>query len=145
MSAPTTPAAGGATPRRIPADRYRSRAWHDLEAERLWPRVWQIACNVDCVREPGDWFEYEIGRLSILVVRGDDGALRAFQNACRHRGSSLLHGSGRGLCEIRCPYHHWRLGDVVVWDERCTQHFAVADSLPERREMGRAVVRAVDA
>ena len=37
--------------------------------------------------------------------------------------------------------HHWRLGDVVVWDERCTQHFAVADYLPERREMGRAVVR----
>ena len=96
------------TPRRIPADRYRSRAWHDLEAERLWPRVWQIACNVDCVREPGDWFEYEIGRLSILVVRGEDGALRAFQNACRHRGSSLLHGAGSGLREIRCPYHHWR-------------------------------------
>jgi len=37
--------------------------------------------------------------------------------------------------------HHWRPGDVVVWDERCTQHFAVADYLPERREMGRAVVR----
>jgi len=37
--------------------------------------------------------------------------------------------------------HRWRLGDVVVWDERCTQHFAVADFLPSRREMGRAVVR----
>ena len=84
------------TPRRIPADRYRSRAWHDLEAERLWPRVWQIACNVDCVREAGDWFEYEIGRLSILVVRGDDGLLRAFQNACRHRGSSCCTAPARG-------------------------------------------------
>jgi choline monooxygenase len=96
------------TPRRIPAARYRSREWHELEALRLWPRVWQIACTVDCVREPGDWFEYQIGALSILVVRAEDGELRAFQNACRHRGSSLLHGMGTGLGEIRCPYHHWR-------------------------------------
>jgi len=97
-----------ATPRRIPADRYRSQAWHELEGRLLWPRVWQIACTVDCVREPGDFFEYPVGALSILVVRGDDGELRAFQNVCRHRGSSLLHGGGAGLREIRCPYHHWR-------------------------------------
>ncbi len=37
--------------------------------------------------------------------------------------------------------HHWSLGDVVIWDERCTQHFAVADYMPERREMGRVAVR----
>jgi nitrite reductase/ring-hydroxylating ferredoxin subunit len=112
-----------ATPRRIPADRYRSPAFAALEAERLWPRVWQIACTVDCVREPGDWWEYEVGALSVLVVRGDDGALRGFQNACRHRGSSLLHGAGRGLREIRCPYHHWRYdlrGDLrATSDDGC--------------------------
>ena len=96
------------TPRRVPADRYRSQAWHELEARRLWPRVWQIACTLDCVRAPGDFYEYRVGTLSILVVRGDDGELRAFQNVCRHRGSSLLHGTGSGLAEIRCPYHHWR-------------------------------------
>ena len=37
--------------------------------------------------------------------------------------------------------HHWSPGDVVIWDERCTQHFAVADYMPERREMGRVAVR----
>ncbi len=37
--------------------------------------------------------------------------------------------------------HTWRVGDVAIWDERCTQHFAVADYLPERREMGRVAVR----
>ena len=37
--------------------------------------------------------------------------------------------------------HRWSAGDVVIWDERCTQHFAVADYLPHRREMGRCVVR----
>ena len=36
--------------------------------------------------------------------------------------------------------HSWREGDVALWDERCTQHFAVADYLPERREMGRVAV-----
>jgi len=93
--------------RRIPASRYTSAAWQDLETERLWTRVWQIACTEDCVAEPGDYWVYEIGPLSIFVLRGQDGVLRAFQNACRHRGKLLLKGSGRGLTEVRCRYHHW--------------------------------------
>ncbi len=92
---------------RIPASRYTSPQWRDLESERLWTRVWQIACTEDCVPEPGDYWEYQIGPLSIIVLRDDDGALRAFQNACRHRGNLLLRGSGRGLREVRCGYHHW--------------------------------------
>ena len=46
----------------------------------------------------------------MLVVRGDDGELRAFQNVCRHRGNSLCEGSGSGRTEIRCPFHRW------TWD-----------------------------
>jgi taurine dioxygenase len=38
--------------------------------------------------------------------------------------------------------HRWRAGEVALWDERCTQHFAVADYLPARREMARVAVRA---
>ena len=93
--------------RRIPSARYTSAEWAALERDRLWGRVWQIACTEDCVPEPGDWWEYQIAGLSILVVRGDDGVLRAFRNACRHRGTAMLSGCGRGLDEIRCPYHHW--------------------------------------
>jgi len=92
---------------RIPTARYTLPAWKALEDERLWPRVWQIACPVDCVRAPGDFFEYSIAGLSILVVRDDAGVLRAFQNACPHRGNTLLEGRGEGLAEIRCAYHHW--------------------------------------
>ncbi len=92
---------------RIPTARYTLPAWKALEDERLWPRVWQIACTVDCVPNPGDFWEYEIAGLSLLVVRGDDGELRAFQNACPHRGNTLLRGSGSGLERIRCAYHHW--------------------------------------
>ena len=93
--------------RRVPVSRYTSAAWQDLESERLWTRVWQIACTEDCVAEPGDYWEYAIGPLSILVIRDEEGVLRAFQNACRHRGNLLLKGSGRGLTEVRCRYHHW--------------------------------------
>lgn len=93
---------------RIPASRYTSTEWADLETQRLWSRVWQIACTEDCVPDCGDYWEYEIGPLSIFVLRDDEGALRAFKNVCPHRGTSLVSGSGRGLSEIRCPYHHWR-------------------------------------
>jgi phenylpropionate dioxygenase-like ring-hydroxylating dioxygenase large terminal subunit len=94
--------------RQIPASRYTSRDWEDLESERLWTRVWQIACTEDCVPEPGDYWEYEIGPLSIFVLRDEEGVLRAFKNVCPHRGTSLIKGSGCGLSEVRCPYHHWR-------------------------------------
>ena len=94
----------------IPRDRYTSAAFAALEGERMWPRVWQIACTIDHVSEPGDVFEYRCGRLSVLVVRGDDGQLRAFQNTCRHRGNAICEGSQQGLDELRCPFHKW------TWD-----------------------------
>ncbi|ULE33384.1 aromatic ring-hydroxylating oxygenase subunit alpha [Mycobacterium sp. IDR2000157661] len=99
-----------ARPTLVPAERYRSAAFARLEAERMWPRVWQVACTVDHVAEPGDFFEYRCGPTSVLVVRGGDGMLRAFQNACRHRGNALCVGSGSDLRELRCGYHGW------TWD-----------------------------
>jgi choline monooxygenase len=103
----------GAPPQRptlVPAERYYSPAFAQLEVERLWPKVWQVACTVDHVAEPGDYFEYRCGPYSVLIVPGDDGTLCAFQNVCRHRGNSLCAGSGAGLRELRCGYHGW------TWD-----------------------------
>ncbi|MYA85025.1 MAG: aromatic ring-hydroxylating dioxygenase subunit alpha [Acidimicrobiaceae bacterium] len=76
----------------------------------MWPRVWHVACTVDHVANPGDWFEHRLGRYSVLLVRGDDGVLRGFQNVCRHRGNTICAGSGSGATELRCPYHRW------AWD-----------------------------
>ena len=95
------------TPTRIPASRYTSREFAELEHEHVWPRVWQVACSVDHVATPGDYFEVRVGRYSVIVVRGRDGELRAFQNACQHRGNVLCTGSGQGLRNLRCPYHGW--------------------------------------
>jgi choline monooxygenase len=103
----------GTPPKRptlVPAERYYSAAFARLEVERMWPKVWQVACTVDHVAEPGDYFEYRCGPYSVLVIRGDDGVLRAFQNVCRHRGNSLCAGSGSDLRELRCGYHGW------TWD-----------------------------
>lgn len=103
----------GTPPKRptlVPAERYYSAPFAQLETERMWPKVWQVACTVDHVAEPGDYFEYRCGPYSVLVVRGDDGTLRAFQNVCRHRGNSLCAGAGSGLRELRCGYHGW------TWD-----------------------------
>jgi phenylpropionate dioxygenase-like ring-hydroxylating dioxygenase large terminal subunit len=99
-----------ARPTLVPASRYHSPDFARLEEERVWPRVWQVACTVDHVAEPGDYFEYRCGRYSVLIVRDDEGRLRAFQNVCRHRGNSLCTGAGSDLSELRCGYHGW------TWD-----------------------------
>lgn len=95
------------TPVRIPAYRYTDASWAHLEMAKVWPHAWQLACSVDHVAHPGDWFEYTVGHYSVLIVRGDDGELRAYQNVCLHRGNELCHGSGSGMTEIRCTYHRW--------------------------------------
>ncbi|ORA15404.1 aromatic ring-hydroxylating oxygenase subunit alpha [Mycobacterium arosiense] len=97
-------------PTLVPAERYYSPAFAALEAQRMWPRVWQLACMVDHVAEAGDYFEYRCGPYGVLIVRDDDGVLRAFQNVCRHRGNSLCTGTGSGLHELKCGYHGW------TWD-----------------------------
>jgi phenylpropionate dioxygenase-like ring-hydroxylating dioxygenase large terminal subunit len=95
------------SPVRIPADRYYSPEFAAREHERVWPRVWQIACSIDHVSQPGDFFEYRVGNYSVLIVRGRDDELRAFQNVCHHRGNVLCTGAGQGIKNLRCPYHGW--------------------------------------
>jgi len=91
---------------RVPIERYTSQAFHDLEMERVWSRVWQFACREDDVAEAGDHEIYTIGRRSILIVRGADERLRAFDNVCLHRGRALKDQAGRSA-ELRCPFHGW--------------------------------------
>ena len=97
-------------PVKIPVQRYISPEFAELEYERMWPKVWHVACTVDHIANSGDWFEHRLGKYSIILVRGDDGVLRGFQNVCRHRGNTICQGSGTGITELRCPYHRW------AWD-----------------------------
>jgi phenylpropionate dioxygenase-like ring-hydroxylating dioxygenase large terminal subunit len=108
----------------VPKERYVSRAFLDLEMDRLWSRVWQVACREEELPAVGDYVEYKIGDQSILVVRAAPGEVRAFHNACLHRGTRLAAACGHFAGErIRCPYHGWgyaldgRLTTVVDRDE----------------------------
>jgi phenylpropionate dioxygenase-like ring-hydroxylating dioxygenase large terminal subunit len=93
----------------VPRARYTSPEFAALEFDRLWSRVWQVACRQEEIADVGDFCEYLIGDQSILVVRSGAEVIRAFHNTCLHRGTRLADGSGRFPegC-IRCRYHAWR-------------------------------------
>jgi phenylpropionate dioxygenase-like ring-hydroxylating dioxygenase large terminal subunit len=84
--------------------RYTSRAWHDRETERLWPHVWQFACRESDIPEVGDHVLYEIVRDSYIVMRTAPDEIKAYPNACLHRGRKLKDHAGR-CSEIRCAFH----------------------------------------
>ncbi|HMD46126.1 MAG TPA: aromatic ring-hydroxylating dioxygenase subunit alpha [Acidimicrobiales bacterium] len=90
----------------VPKGRYTDPEFLALETERLFPRTWLNACRTDEVERVGDYVDFEIGDQSIVVVRTESG-LRAYFNACRHRGTRLISGQGR-IGEFRCPFHAWR-------------------------------------
>jgi phenylpropionate dioxygenase-like ring-hydroxylating dioxygenase large terminal subunit len=97
-------------PDRVRKERYYDQDFYRLEVERLWPRVWQMACRLEEIPRPRDWVEYEFLDQSVVVVRGEDGGVRAFQNTCRHRGVRVV--AGRGTCDsgFTCPFHGWCYG-----------------------------------
>jgi len=97
-------------PDRIPKARYFDPDFYAMEAERLWPRVWQMACRLEEIPNPNDFVEYEILDQSVIVLRTGDMGVRAFQNACRHRGVRVV--AGRGTCGdgFVCPFHGWCYG-----------------------------------
>ncbi|GEM_PF-3483361 len=98
-------------PDRVPKQRYYDADFYQMEAELLWPRVWQMACRLEEVPEPGDFVEYEILDQSIVVVRTEAMEVKAYYNACRHRGVKLVEGRGniRGSGFI-CSFHGWCYG-----------------------------------
>ena len=88
----------------ISVERYISRTWFELEVERVWKRVWQFACREEDIPAPGDYTIYDIAGMSYLIVRGSDGAIKAYPNACLHRGRKLKDYDGH-CSELRCSFH----------------------------------------
>ncbi len=94
--------------RGLPGWTYHSDAFRELEAARLLLNHWQIACQVSDVPQPGDYTTFDLVDDRALIVRGNDGMVRAFHNLCRHRGSRVV-SAKRGRCpgRIVCPFHGW--------------------------------------
>jgi carnitine monooxygenase subunit len=79
----------------------------ERDRERIFHRTWQCVGHVSEVSEPGDYISLPIVDENVFVIRGDDGALRAFYNVCRHRGHPLVEGAGSAKRGLVCPYHAW--------------------------------------
>ena len=122
----------------LPAWTYRDPDYFRVEMARVIRPAWQIVCHVSDVPNMGDYQTLELLGESIIVIRGEDGQVRAFANVCRHRGMRLV-GEGSSGCtkKLVCPYHAWvyeldgRLsgvpmkGDYPALDMAQTRLFAV--------------------
>ena len=92
----------------IAFSRYTSSEFFDLEMERMWPRVWQIACRQEHIPSVGDYFVYDIGRYSIVVVRASETEIKGYYNSCLHRGTKLKPSGSMGWSpNLSCPFHGW--------------------------------------
>ncbi len=93
----------------LPVWAYTSEAFYKREVERIFMKVWNFLGRGEQVAAPGDFFTATFAGVPLIVLRGEDGKVRAFANTCRHRGSELL--EGKGNCKaIICPYHSWTYG-----------------------------------
>jgi phenylpropionate dioxygenase-like ring-hydroxylating dioxygenase large terminal subunit len=89
----------------IGVDRYITHEAHELEKERIWKKVWQMACREEEIPEVGDIITYEVTDISILIVRATPTEFKAYYNVCLHQGRSLRDpGPSHGI-ELRCPFH----------------------------------------
>jgi choline monooxygenase len=86
---------------------YRDPEVLEQEQLRIFARNWQFVGHVSQLPETGGYITTSAGVEPVLVIRDDEGVLRAFRNVCRHRGSRLLSGSGECGKAIRCRYHGW--------------------------------------
>jgi len=123
----------------IPKDRYIDEAFAKKEYETLWKKTWQFACREEHIPEPGDYHVYDIGRQSFIVTRVSDTEIRAYYNACLHRGTKLRASGTEGNArEFKCSFHGWSWNvDGTHRSTTCDWDFPHVDSdqfsLPQAR------------
>ncbi len=89
------------------AEAYTDPVWFAVDQREIISRSWQWICHAEKVREPGSYTTADVGGHPIVVIRDQEGTLRAFYNVCKHRAHPVLSGEGK-IQRIVCPYHAWR-------------------------------------
>ena len=108
---PVTPPTSGSLMPTLSGDYYCSPDVFAAEQDRVFEQMWFCAVRGADLAEPGAFRRIQVGRESVLVVRGRDGALNAFLNVCRHRGALICtEDSGVVKRHLKCPYHAWTYG-----------------------------------
>lgn len=91
----------------LPAWIYRDPEFYRVEMDRVMRPAWQVVCHVNDLPQPGDYRVLNFLGESIVAVRGEDGAIRALSNVCRHRGARILDQAAGCVRKLNCPYHAW--------------------------------------
>jgi len=101
----------------MPRALYLDPALHAAEMATIWQRQWIFAGFSFEIPNAGDFLTLTVADSPVLVIRGDDGEVRAFHNVCRHRGSQICRTDTGHVRALVCPYHSWtysRQGDLVA-------------------------------
>jgi len=91
----------------LPAARYTSQEFYDLEQKYLWSRVWLYAAHESQLPDTGSFLRLNIPWADVFLVRGDDNRIRAFYNVCSHRGAPVVTEDQGTRLGFRCIYHNW--------------------------------------
>ena len=91
---PAAPAPDALDDMSLPGWLYHDPEFFEAEKRAFLRAAPQVVCHASEIAEPGEWRSIEYLGESVIVIRGDDGLVRAFSNVCRHRGSRLVDGTG---------------------------------------------------
>ncbi|HVR94465.1 MAG TPA: aromatic ring-hydroxylating dioxygenase subunit alpha [Casimicrobiaceae bacterium] len=101
----------------LPRAFYHNDALYALEMQKIWYEGWLFAGFAFEMPKPGDFLTFTVDSTPVLVIRDDQGEVRAFHNVCRHRGTQLCRTDTGHVRAIVCPYHSWtysRQGDLIA-------------------------------
>lgn len=90
----------------LPPDCYHSEAAYRAEVEHIFFKEWNCVGRVEDIPNVGDYLTKDVITEPIIVVRDEDGEIRAHLNVCRHRGCKIVEDAGTAPM-FKCPYHGW--------------------------------------
>lgn len=117
---------------RLSGERYTSREFFALEWQHMWSKVWLLLGRESELPLPGAWQREDVGPESILMVRQEDGGIKAFYNVCQHRGNKLVDQPKGRSRRFVCRYHSWAFmpdGELVFAQD--------AEDFPEGNPCGK--------
>ena len=91
----------------MPAARYTSEEYYELERTQVFRKSWLFAGHIDEIPEPGCYMRWHNAGDPIVIVHGMDGVVRAFYNTCRHRGAPVVTQDFGKSSRLMCGYHNW--------------------------------------
>jgi choline monooxygenase len=94
----------------IPAAWYVDPRIAELERVTVFSKTWQLVARTDQLKSPGQFISTVVAGEPVVVVRGNDGTLRAFFNVCRHHAAAVVTEPCGHAALLRCPYHGWNYG-----------------------------------